>query len=144
MRDTLYSTSIKSVCLQMPTSTKLSVHTMSMNNEIISRSIVLAGDLVLMLLLSRCQNTAMLTWAITQGYCWGKSYDNFFKPFFVNEDSFRNMKEFEQDSEKSVTWLTLFNGKTFHPLQWRRNGRYGVSNYQPHDCLLNRLFRRKS
>ena len=50
------------------------------------------------------------------------------------------MKEFE----KSITWLTLFNGKTFHPLQWRRNGRYGVSNYQPHDCLLNRLFRRKS
>ena len=29
-------------------------------------------------------------------------------------------------------------------LQWRHNGRDGVSNYQPHDCLLNRLFRRKS
>ena len=25
-------------------------------------------------------------------------------------------------------------------LQWRRNGRDGVSNHQPHDCLLNRLF----
>ena len=24
-------------------------------------------------------------------------------------------------------------------LQWRHNGRYGVSNHQPHDCLLNRL-----
>ena len=30
------------------------------------------------------------------------------------------------------------------PLQWRHNGRDGVSNHQPHDCLLNRLFRRKS
>ena len=27
------------------------------------------------------------------------------------------------------------------PLQWRHNGRDGVSNHQPHDCLLNRLFR---
>ena len=27
-------------------------------------------------------------------------------------------------------------------LQWRHNGRDGVSNHQPHHCLLNRLFRR--
>ena len=30
------------------------------------------------------------------------------------------------------------------PLQWRHNGHDRVSNYQPHDCLLNRLFRRRS
>ena len=30
------------------------------------------------------------------------------------------------------------------PLRWRHNGRDGVSNHQPHDCLLNRLFRRRS
>ena len=35
-------------------------------------------------------------------------------------------------------WL---NGK---PLRWRHNGCAGVSNYQPHDCLLNCLFRRRS
>ena len=29
-------------------------------------------------------------------------------------------------------------------LWWRHNGRDGVSNQQPHDCLLNRLFRRRS
>ena len=29
-------------------------------------------------------------------------------------------------------------------LQWRHNGRDGVSNHQPHHCLLNRLFGRKS
>ena len=27
---------------------------------------------------------------------------------------------------------------------WRHNGRGSVSNHQPHDCLLNRLFRRRS
>ena len=30
------------------------------------------------------------------------------------------------------------------PLQWRHNGHDSVSNHQPHDCLLNRLFRRWS
>ena len=29
-------------------------------------------------------------------------------------------------------------------LQWRHNGRDCVSNHQPHDCLLNHLFRRRS
>ena len=30
------------------------------------------------------------------------------------------------------------------PLRWRHNGRDTVSNHQPHDCLLNRLFRPRS
>ena len=29
-------------------------------------------------------------------------------------------------------------------LQWHRNERDGVSNHQPHDCLLNRLFSHRS
>ena len=29
-------------------------------------------------------------------------------------------------------------------LRWRHNGRDSVSNHQPHDCLLSRLFRRRS
>ena len=32
----------------------------------------------------------------------------------------------------------------FTSLHWRHNGRDGVSNHQPCDCLLNRLFRRRS
>ena len=32
----------------------------------------------------------------------------------------------------------------FTSLQWRHNVRDGISNPQPHDCLLNRLFRRRS
>ena len=30
------------------------------------------------------------------------------------------------------------------PLKWRHNGRDGVSNHKSHDCLLNRLFGRRS
>ena len=30
------------------------------------------------------------------------------------------------------------------PVQWRQNGRDSVSNHQPHDCLHNSLFRRRS
>ena len=41
-------------------------------------------------------------------------------------------------------WLAsikIYNLKSF---QWRHNGHDGVSNHQPHDCLLNRLFRYRS
>ena len=31
-----------------------------------------------------------------------------------------------------------------HTLRWRHNDHTGVSNHQPHGCLLNRLFRRRS
>ena len=31
-----------------------------------------------------------------------------------------------------------------HSLRWRHNDQDGVSNHQPHGCLLNRLFRRRS
>ena len=37
--------------------------------------------------------------------------------------------------ESSISAMTL---------RWRHNGRDSVSNHQPHDCLLNRLFRRRS
>ena len=32
----------------------------------------------------------------------------------------------------------------WNTLQWRNNEHDSVSNHQPHDCLLNRLFRRRS
>ena len=40
--------------------------------------------------------------------------------------------------------LTLILISTSIPLQWRHNGRNGVSNHHPHVCLLNRLFRCRS
>ena len=36
------------------------------------------------------------------------------------------------------------HGIAILPLQWRHNEGDGVSNHQPHDCLLKRLFGRRS
>ena len=38
-------------------------------------------------------------------------------------------------------WYTGLGGSA---LWWRHNGRNGISNHQPHNCLLNHLFRRRS
>ena len=43
----------------------------------------------------------------------------------------------------SNTWYLVF-AAYITTLQWRHNERDGVSNHQPHYCILNRLFRRKS
>ena len=54
-----------------------------------------------------------------------------FKPF-LNCIYLRNMKKIYSFSIIS------------HPLHWRHNDHDGVSNHQPHGCLLNRLFRWRS
>ena len=41
---------------------------------------------------------------------------------------------------RAISQEVLMNSK----LQWRYNGHDGVSNHQPHHCLLNRLVRRRS
>ena len=38
----------------------------------------------------------------------------------------------------------LLRNRSNFALNWRHKGRDGVSNHQPHDGLLNRLFRRRS
>ena len=38
----------------------------------------------------------------------------------------------------------MINNYPHSSLRWRHNDHAGVSNHQPHGCLLNRLFRRKS
>ena len=47
----------------------------------------------------------------------------------------------------AVVWYFIMLCKDYHTgnkhsstLQWRHNGRDGISNHQPRDCLLNRLF----
>ena len=45
-----------------------------------------------------------------------------------------------QDS--SLTLLKFYDFQW--TLRWRHNERDGISNHQPHDCLLNRLFRPRS
>ena len=39
-------------------------------------------------------------------------------------------------------WIHM-NCHSLHALHWRHNDHDGVSNHQPHDCLLNLLFRRR-
>ena len=52
-------------------------------------------------------------------------------------------------SELASTESVPFLGRLLHfilrkSLRWRHNDQDGVSNHQPHGCLLNRLFRRRS
>ena len=51
-------------------------------------------------------------------------------------------------SSSSTQLLPWFLRKVYSihltSLQWRHNGRDGVLHHQPHDCLLNRLFRHRS
>ena len=56
-----------------------------------------------------------------------------------------------QTLTKNKTWIILYSmyGSPCKPLvflslRWRHNDHAGVSNHQPHGCLLNRLFMRKS
>ena len=54
--------------------------------------------------------------------------------------------QFMQAQTEHVPYLFVADlrwGCTGWPLQWRHNGRDGVSKHQPHDCLLNRLFRHR-
>ena len=48
----------------------------------------------------------------------------------------------------SVQWIVVLIHQlltiTIKSLRWRHNGCDSVSNHQPHQCLLNRLFRRRS
>ena len=48
-----------------------------------------------------------------------------------------------QKPHNTSSWWTNY-GVSVLTLQWRPNGRDSVLNHQPHDCLLNRLFRRRS
>ena len=42
---------------------------------------------------------------------------------------------------KNIIWIKYGH---VYSLQWRHNGHDGISNHQPHHCLLNHLFRRRS
>ena len=66
----------------------------------------------------------------------------------INSRDFRDDKSVNyynlarKSPQKSQVHAILFTSKW--TLWWRHNDHAGVSNHQPHGCLLNRLFRRKS
>ena len=52
-------------------------------------------------------------------------------------------------SPKVLVWWRIASKKArkadiLYTLRWRHNDHAGVSNHQPHGCLLNRLFRHRS
>ena len=60
----------------------------------------------------------------------------------LNKRTVGQMTSDKRDSWTNVWWLIVSHQKTVShtTLRWRRNGHGGVSNHQPHHCLLNRLF----
>ena len=44
----------------------------------------------------------------------------------------------------AIMWYISMDSTGCRPLQWCHNERHGVSNHQPHVCLLSRLFGRTS
>ena len=59
----------------------------------------------------------------------------------------RNIAEMistEIENIQTIPSLRVTRWAGCFPLHSRHNGRDNVSNHQPHDCLLNRLFRRRS
>ena len=47
----------------------------------------------------------------------------------------------ERNQKLFIKWVYTW---IINTLQWRHNDHDSVSNHQPHDCLLNRLFGRRS
>ena len=66
----------------------------------------------------------------------------------ANEENFLKMKTLPFkpifDRWRFPHWHDCSNASADITLQWRHNGCDSVSNHQPHDCLLNRLFRHRS
>ena len=67
------------------------------------------------------------------------------KPGCVDNYSKNYCDDFSGDSfTRRGNIATLLSSIVSIALQWRHNGIDGLSNHQPHQCLLNRLFGRRS
>ena len=65
------------------------------------------------------------------------------RPFATPLEALRGLSVWRL-SDRRPSMLPVSPGFSRSLLQWRHNGHNSVSNHQPHDCLLNRLFRRRS
>ena len=94
----------------------------------------------------RMAATTPLQWII---YIWGPTL------FSMTQSSKRKYCHFDENSWLAAPLVILTFPMCFclcktdiisrsGSLRWRHNGGDSVSNHQPHDCLLNRLFRRRS
>ena len=53
-------------------------------------------------------------------------------------------QQHEESADGVHTYWVHWRVECFDSLRWRHNDYAGVSNHQPHGCLLNRLFGRRS
>ena len=65
------------------------------------------------------------------------------RPFATPLEALRGLSVWRL-SDRWPSMLPVSPGFSRYSLQWRHNGHNSVSNHQPHNCLLNRLFRRRS
>ena len=84
-----------------------------------------------------------------QWMCKRRSFHSFFN--FLRHNHVTRERIFLSLLWRIFQWLGLQSRGTFYErfchrnsLRWRHNERHGVSNHQPHYCLLRRLFRRRS
>ena len=54
-----------------------------------------------------------------------------------------NCTRIQTNKKHTVISVSIAPKTVWNTLQWSHNERHGISNYQPHDCLLNHLFRRR-
>ena len=78
---------------------------------------------------------------------WNDNQDSY---IFIQENAFENIVWkmaailSRPQCVNVVLYRTIYPYWLLLPLLWRHNGHGSVSNHQPHDCLLSRLFRRRS
>ena len=75
---------------------------------------------------------------LVMGLKWPLFLIIYFKPWFM----FREYQS--QVSVFKYLWTLCSWSAFIHALQWRHNGRNSISNHQPHNYLLSRLFRCRS
>ena len=91
----------------------------------------------------RCSSQAIQTAVLTTALCLSITvWINLLKPeqddWHFTGDIFKRI--FKKEALSILFPISSNSGS----LQWRHNGRDGVSNHQPYECLLNRLFKRRS
>ena len=78
---------------------------------------------------------------------WSRATSVFFhSPFISSSGLFWTLWKCETECDFNLSSMPLRTDTSVgvFTLQWRHNGHESVSNHQPYDCLINRLFRRRS
>ena len=80
----------------------------------------------------------------TQNGQWTKIFIISTTSGWLNEEkNMLNFSGYHMTSLKMATKSCVTSCVSCFPLQWRNNGCNGISNHQPHHCLLSHLFKRR-